>query len=123
MLPNILLVIHLVVAVTIVTLVLLQQGKGSDMGASFGGGSSQSLFGARGSANFLSRMTSGLVTFFFISSLILAYLYTRKGEENSIITGSSVIQQIQQDSADIPVPANQESTDASSESDVPVAPE
>ena len=58
MLANLLLVVHLVIAVAIVVLVLLQQGKGADAGAAFGGGSSQSLFGAQGSANFLSRTTS-----------------------------------------------------------------
>jgi len=90
MLSNILLVLHLLVAVTIVILVLLQQGKGADMGAAFGGGSSQSLFGARGSANFLSRMTSMLVAVFFVSSLTLAYLYTRQSETSSIARSSVV---------------------------------
>ena len=79
MLVNLLLVVHLLVAIAIVVLVLLQQGKGSDMGAAFGGGSSQSLFGARGSANFLSRTTSILATVFFVSSLTLAYYYTSRG--------------------------------------------
>jgi len=93
MLTNILLVIHLLVAVAIVTLVLLQRGKGADMGAAFGGGSSESLFGARGSANFLSRATAALVTVFFLSSLTLAYIYTRQGgEAGSVIGGDSVIQ-------------------------------
>ena len=119
MLANILLVVHLIVAVTIVILVLLQQGKASDMGASFGGGSSQSLFGARGSANFLSRMTSVLVTGFFISSLVLAFIYTQKGEENTVVTGSTVIQQTQSESD---VPTVDDSTQNDSESDVPAAP-
>ena len=88
MVSNLLLVVHLIIAVTIVVLVLLQQGKGSEMGAAFGGGSSQSLFGARGSANFLSRITSALVTAFFITSLVLAYLYTRQGEDTGILTES-----------------------------------
>ncbi len=122
MLSNILLVVHLMVAVTIVILVLLQQGKGSDMGASFGGGSSQSLFGARGSANFLSRMTSILVTTFFLSSLVLAYLYTRKGEEISILSGSSVIQQTQSTDTEI-VPESDNIQQNSAESDVPTAPQ
>ncbi|NKB76900.1 MAG: preprotein translocase subunit SecG [Gammaproteobacteria bacterium] len=122
MLSNILLVVHLIVAVTIVILVLLQQGKASDMGASFGGGSSQSLFGARGSANFLSRMTSILVTTFFLSSLTLAYMYTRKGEENSILSGSSVIQQGQtENTEEIPTLGAAEQNTA--ESDVPAAPQ
>ncbi|NKB60616.1 MAG: preprotein translocase subunit SecG [Gammaproteobacteria bacterium] len=122
MLSNILLVVHLMVAVTIVILVLLQQGKGSDMGASFGGGSSQSLFGARGSANFLSRMTSILVTTFFLSSLVLAYLFTRKGEEISILSGSSVIQQTQSTDTEI-VPESDNIQQNSAESDVPTAPQ
>ena len=90
MLTNILLIAHLIVAVAIVILVLLQQGKGSDMGAAFGGGSSQSLFGARGSANFLSRSTSILVTVFFLSSLTLAYFYTRQSDSTSVTADSSV---------------------------------
>lgn len=84
MVSNLLLVFHLILASTIIILVLLQQGKGADMGAAFGGGSSQSLFGARGSSNFLSRMTSITVTLFFTTSLVLAYLYTRTGEQSSI---------------------------------------
>ena len=88
MVSNLLLVLHLVLAITIVILVLLQQGKGADMGAAFGGGSSQSLFGARGSSNFLSRTTSITVTLFFTTSLVLAFLYTRTGEQNSVISGS-----------------------------------
>ncbi|WP_423907982.1 preprotein translocase subunit SecG [Candidatus Spongiihabitans sp.] len=94
MVSNLLLVFHLVLAVTLIILVLLQQGKGADMGAAFGGGSSQSLFGARGSANFLSRTTSITVTLFFTTSLVLAYLYTRTGEQSSVIAGS-VLEQSQ----------------------------
>lgn len=66
-------VLHLLVAASVVALVLLQHGKGADMGAAFGSGSSGSLFGASGSANFLSRTTALLATVFFITSLGLAY--------------------------------------------------
>lgn len=65
--------IHIIAAGVIIILVLLQQGKGADMGAAFGGGSSGSLFGASGSANFLSRMTAVTTTIFFITSLTLTY--------------------------------------------------
>ena len=116
MLANILLVVHLIVAVTIVILVLLQQGKASDIGASFGGGSSQSLFGARGSANFLSRMTSILVTGFFVSSLVLAIIYTRQGQEASSVSGSTVLEQTQN------AAAAQDQATNEGESDVPAAP-
>ena len=67
-------VVHVVVALAIIGLVLLQHGKGADMGSGFGGGSSGSLFGATGSANFLSRTTAILATVFFLTSLGLAYL-------------------------------------------------
>ncbi|MFO1397062.1 MAG: preprotein translocase subunit SecG [Burkholderiales bacterium] len=75
-LESILLVIHLLVAAAVCGLVLLQHGKGADMGAAFGSGSSGSLFGAAGSANFLSRSTAILAAVFFVSSLGLTYLGT-----------------------------------------------
>ncbi|MBI5330637.1 MAG: preprotein translocase subunit SecG [Betaproteobacteria bacterium] len=71
-------VVHLLVAATVVGLVLLQHGKGADMGAAFGSGSSGSLFGASGSANFLSRMTAALATLFFATSLGLTYFSSLK---------------------------------------------
>jgi preprotein translocase subunit SecG len=70
--------LHVLVALVIIGLVLLQHGKGADMGSGFGGGSSGSLFGATGSANFLSRATAVLATLFFLTSLGLAYLATNK---------------------------------------------
>lgn len=81
------LTVHVLVALGIIFLVLLQHGKGADMGAAFGGGSSGSLFGATGSANFLSRTTAALAAVFFLTSLSLAYLATHKPE-----TGGSVMQ-------------------------------
>ena len=73
---NVFIVLHVVLALAIIGLVLLQHGKGADMGSGFGGGASGSLFGATGSANFLSRATAVLATLFFIVSLTLAYLAT-----------------------------------------------
>jgi len=75
---NIVIIAHVLVALAIIGLVLLQHGKGADMGSGFGGGSSGSLFGATGSANFLSRATAVLATVFFLTSLGLAYLATNK---------------------------------------------
>ena len=72
--------VHVVVAAALIGFVLLQHGKGADMGAAFGSGSSGSLFGAAGSANFLSRTTAILATAFFLSSLGLTYFgATRTG--------------------------------------------
>jgi preprotein translocase subunit SecG len=70
--------IHVVAAIVIIVLVLLQHGKGADMGAAFGSGSSGSLFGATGSANFLSRATAVTAAIFFITSLGLTYLASER---------------------------------------------
>ncbi len=70
---NLVLVLQIVSAVAMIGLILMQHGKGADMGAAFGSGSSGSLFGATGSANFLSRATAVLATVFFASTLALAY--------------------------------------------------
>ncbi len=123
MLSNLLLAVHLIIAVAIVVLVLLQQGKGADAGAAFGGGgSSQSLFGARGSANFLSRSTSILITLFFVTSITLALYYSQLAGPTSVLEGS-VLEQDETpadsreastvDGVEVPQP----------ESDIPAAPE
>ncbi len=65
-------VFHVLVAVGVVVLVLLQQGKGADAGAAFGGGASQTVFGSRGSATFMSKLTAVLAVLFFVTSFILA---------------------------------------------------
>ena len=72
-LTTLLIVAQVLCAIAIIVLVLLQHGKGADMGAAFGGGASGSLFGATGSANFLSRATAGVATLFFLATLGLAY--------------------------------------------------
>jgi preprotein translocase subunit SecG len=83
-------VIHLLVAATVVGLVLLQHGKGADMGAAFGSGSSGSLFGASGSANFLSRTTAILATVFFVTSLGLTYFSSQKHSGKDVSTVAPV---------------------------------
>lgn len=83
---QVILVIHVLLSLLLIGLVLIQQGKGADAGASFGGGSSQSVFGSRGSASFLSRLTAIIVTLFFVTSLTLAYLSTKQSEGNSVIS-------------------------------------
>ena len=111
MIENLLLIVHLVMAVALVVLVLLQQGKGAQAGAAFGGGgSSQSLFGARGSANFLTRTTAIVATVFFLTTLTLAYLYATRGGVSTSVISDSVVDQVE--------PAEQ----SAPESDVPVVP-
>jgi preprotein translocase subunit SecG len=84
---TVLLVVQILISISIITLVLLQQGKGADMGAAFGGGASQTLFGSRGSATFLSRTTGILAAIFFATSLALAVIYSHQsGERTRSIT-------------------------------------
>ncbi|KLV04443.1 preprotein translocase subunit SecG [Photobacterium aquae] len=80
---EILLVIYLLAALGVIGLVLVQQGKGADMGASFGAGASGTLFGASGSGNFLTRMTTILATIFFVISLVLGNMSTKQANEVS----------------------------------------
>jgi preprotein translocase subunit SecG len=107
---TVMLVLHVVVALAIIGLVLLQQGKGSEMGASFGGGSSGSLFGATGSANFLSRSTSVLVTVFFLTSLGLAYIASNRPQTASAV--EEVLSAPAAPAAEAPVAAPPQAGDA-----------
>tara|TARA_R110001583_G_scaffold31978_4_gene109219 strand:+ start:206283 stop:206645 length:363 start_codon:yes stop_codon:yes gene_type:complete len=75
---SLVLTVHVLVGLGVIGLVLVQHGKGADAGAAFGGGSSGSLFGSSGSANFLSRTTAAMATVFFITSLSLSYLASNK---------------------------------------------
>ena len=75
---SVVLTVHVLVGLSVIVLVLLQHGKGADMGAAFGSGASGSLFGASGSANFLSRTTGALATVFFCTSLGLSYIASER---------------------------------------------
>src|SRR5690625_1683795 len=97
---SILIVVQGVVAVVLIGLILVQHGKGADAGAAFGSGASGTVFGAKGSANFLSHATAGLATVFFLLSLALAYLVG--GTSTPSI--DSVTQQLQQGTAAVTQP-------------------
>lgn len=99
--------VHVVVGLSIIGLVLMQHGKGADMGAAFGSGASGSLFGATGSANFLSRATGILAAVFFLTSLLLAYLANSKPR-----SAGSVMETVKQ----------QPATTAPAKVEIPVAP-
>ena len=88
-------VFHVLIAAAIVGMVLLQRGKGADAGAGFGSGASGTVFGARGSASFLSRMTATLAALFFASSLTLAYLGGRKPEAPKSVIDRVTVPQTQ----------------------------
>ena len=86
MLTNILLVIHVFIAVAMIGLILIQQGKGADAGAAFGSGASGTVFGSRGSASFLTRTTGILAALFFVTSLSLAYLASEGAKSSSVVS-------------------------------------
>ena len=81
---QIILIIHIITCIALIALILLQQGKGAETGASFGSGASQTVFGAQGSGNLLSHITAGLATLFFITTLTLGILATRQEQVKSI---------------------------------------
>ncbi|MCB1865352.1 MAG: preprotein translocase subunit SecG [Chromatiales bacterium] len=87
MLLTVLLVVHVMLAVGLIALVLLQHGRGADMGAAFGSGASATVFGARGAASFLTRTTALLATGFFLTSMALAWLATRPAPRTDIMEG------------------------------------
>jgi len=133
MLYQVLIIVYLIVALCLIGLVLIQQGKGADMGASFGAGSSATIFGSSGSGNFLTRATTWLAVAFFVISLVLGNLTANRvkstDEWNNLATSEQTIpatDAIPTESAEAStkpvvnsdVPASDESTTAD-DSDVP----
>jgi preprotein translocase subunit SecG len=82
---NVITAVHVLAAASLIGLILLQHGKGADMGAAFGSGASGSLFGVSGSSNFLSRATSMSVVIFFVTSLSLAYIASHRSSAGSVV--------------------------------------
>jgi len=72
-------IIHIIISVALILIVLLQTGRGSEIGAAFGAGSSQTLFGSSGSSSFMTKLTTAAVIVFMVTSLLLAYFYSHKG--------------------------------------------
>jgi len=82
---------HILVGLALIGLVLVQHGKGADAGAAFGGGASSTVFGAPGAATFLSRLTAWLVTIFFVTSLLLAYIVTSAPKIGSVVESAAPV--------------------------------
>ncbi|MBP9712516.1 MAG: preprotein translocase subunit SecG [Sterolibacterium sp.] len=97
------LTVHLLVGLAVIGLVLLQHGKGADMGAAFGSGSSGSLFGSSGSANFMSRTTAVLAAVFFVTSLSLSSMATSHTKPVSSVLDAVKTQKTPADAAAVPV--------------------
>lgn len=121
MLETVIIVVHLLVAIGVVALVLLQQGKGADAGASFGSGASATVFGSQGSSTFLSRFTAILATVFFLTSLGLGYLAKEKSSAMSQVglPDPAVIEVQQPKPAASDVPVLEEQKPADKAGDVP----
>lgn len=94
---NLVTIIHILAAAGVIGLVLLQHGKGADMGAAFGSGASGSLFGVSGSSNFMSKATAACVAVFFATSLTLAYLASHRAANGSVVKLAPKVLEIKQD--------------------------
>lgn len=114
---TVLLIFHVLIAIALITLVLLQHGKGADAGAAFGSGASASVFGARGSGSFLTRATGILAALFFITSLSLAYLSGQNIERGSVTETAVPAQR-----AAPATPTENTQEQPAPASDIPVAP-
>ena len=95
-------VINVILTVVIIVMVLLQQGKGSDLGSAFGGGSSNSMFGALGPSDFLGKLTYAVVAIWLILSLLLAYLL--KSENSEVIFDTPLIEEVQEEGLSDEIP-------------------
>jgi preprotein translocase subunit SecG len=105
-------IIHVIVCIALIMTVLLQTGKGADMGAAFGGGSSNTLFGATGATTFLSKMTTAVAVIFMLTSLILAYLTANRGS-SSMLSDMPAVEQ--------PAPAPTEALPTAEQPNAPAA--
>ena len=92
LLHTVILTVHIIAGLSVIGFVLLQHGKGADMGAAFGSGASGSLFGATGSAHFLSRVTAVLAAVFFLTSLGLSYIATSRPRVSGSVMDSAPVQ-------------------------------
>lgn len=116
-------IVHILVCVALIGLVLIQQGKGAEAGAAFGSGASATIFGSRGSASFLTRITAILATLFFLTSLTLSYFLGKHIENKSVIEKvQSPIEKVQvppTKTTDLPTPP----TSSPKANDLPPKPE
>lgn len=100
---QLILAIHIIVAICLIVLVLIQHGKGADVGAAFGSGASNTMFGSIGATPFLIKLTAGLAGIFFATSLILGYVTVSHAKKSEDILGAPVSTQTKQTQ---PVPVN-----------------
>jgi preprotein translocase subunit SecG len=90
---TILIIVHVIVSIALIMIVLLQTGKGADMGAAFGGGASQTLFGSTGASTFLSKATTGAAIIFMLTSLALAYISSHRTTDSIVQSTPAPVEQ------------------------------
>ncbi|MGH1487174.1 MAG: preprotein translocase subunit SecG [Cellvibrionaceae bacterium] len=116
---NIVIIVHVLVALAIIGLILIQQGKGAEAGASFGGGASQTVFGSQGGGNFFSKLTGILAFVFFVTSFSLAVIAKNKASIASQPEGVPSIEQVIPQESEVPVVGTEPSA-ANTANDIPV---
>ena len=117
MFETIVVVVHVLVSLGLIGLIMIQQGKGAEAGASFGGGASQTVFGSQGSGNFLTKMTKYLAIIFFTTSISLAVIAKQRSEVSSqqLLPTASLVEKIQESATAADSEVKVELEDASSE--------
>ena len=119
---KVLVVVHVLLAIGLIGLILIQHGKGADAGAAFGSGSSSTVFGAQGSASFLSRTTGALATLFFMTSMALAYFAMQTTEPKGLMDVGTAAPEVTAPAPASEVPVSPEAPVAAQDSEVPVVP-
>jgi len=119
---HILITIHVVVSIALIMIVLLQTGKGADMGAAFGGGSSQTLFGSTGASTFLSKLTTIAAVIFMLTSLVLAYYSSHRAKTSIMMENPPSVTEQAAPQTGTAAPANEQTAPAESTNQAPAAP-
>ncbi len=116
---TVILAVHVVLAIALVGLVMIQQGKGAEAGASFGGGASQTVFGSTGSTSFLGRVTAIIATLFFVTSLALAFYASQQAKSTNQSADTGIVTEQAQKEAVGGLPALEDDSAVPADSDVP----
>jgi len=119
---TILVVVHLFLSIGLIALILIQHGKGADAGAAFGSGASSTVFGARGSANFLSRTTGVMALLFFVTSLTLAWMAMETARDSGIMIDAQTTESQSVPAAESDLPVVPEAANGSTVPVVPAVP-
>jgi preprotein translocase subunit SecG len=119
---NVLIIIHVVVSIALIMIVLLQTGKGADMGAAFGGGSSQTLFGSTGASTFLSKLTTIAAVIFMLTSLALAYYSSNRTRSSIMMENTPPVTEQAAPQTGTAAPVNEQATPAEPTQQEPAVP-